>query len=67
VAGRSLRLLWLVALDVCWVLSMDSLTYGRRSCCAQGPSSVCTSVPVCFPSSSCGGGVRASVAVSVFL
>jgi hypothetical protein len=52
--------------DVCWVLSMDSLSYGRCSYCAQGPESLCTSMPICFPSSPCGGGVRVSVAAAVF-
>jgi hypothetical protein len=57
--GRGHHHVWLAALDVCWALSMDSLSYGRRSRCAQGPASLCTSSPVCFPSSPCGGRLRA--------
>jgi hypothetical protein len=51
-ASHSHHLVWLVPLDVCWALSTDSLSYGRHS--AQGLASVCTSVPVCFPSSPLG-------------
>jgi hypothetical protein len=46
---------------VFWVLSMDSLSYGSHSHCAQGPASLCMNVPTCFPSFLCGGRVRAWV------
>jgi hypothetical protein len=57
-AGCSHHYVLLVALDVCQALSMDYLSYGRHYRCAQGPASLCTSAPVCFPSSPCGGRVR---------
>jgi hypothetical protein len=61
VTGHSCHHVWLVVLDVCRTLSVDSLSYGRHFHCAQGPASLCMSVPVCFLSSSCGGGVMACV------
>jgi hypothetical protein len=58
---------WLVALDVLWALILHCLSYGGHYHCIQGPASLCTHVPVCFPSSPCGGQVRACVACCSFL
>jgi hypothetical protein len=63
-AGCSHHCVWLAALDACWAVFMDYLSYGRCYCCAQGPASPCRSVPVCFLSSPCGGGVRECVCCS---
>jgi hypothetical protein len=64
--GHSHLCVWLAALDACQALSMDYLSYGRRYCCAQGPASLCKSVPVYFTSSPCECRVRACVALLQF-
>jgi hypothetical protein len=38
VAGCRHHHVWLAA-RICWVLSMDFLSYGRRFCCGQEPAS----------------------------
>jgi hypothetical protein len=60
---------WLAAFGACWALSIDSLSYGRSYCCAQGPASLCMSASVCLPSSPCRGRVSVCVcgAAAVFL
>jgi hypothetical protein len=58
VTGRSCYHVQLVALEVYLTLPMDFLSYGRHPPCTQGPTTLCTSAVVCFPSSPCGGGIR---------
>jgi hypothetical protein len=62
---RKIKCTWGVALVAQLALFMDCLSCGG---CTQGvqkdgPASLCMCVPVCFPSSPDGGGVRACVCV----